>query len=177
MNLKLNAEEMCVICVMAWPGPLPPFQGVQGVLPYGVKNAIKWKSKLGLKKLIRNQHEKLKKNKIWGKKEFNDMLMSVLFFNQAYSFVDVNKNFVTFYEGTEGNYSSICSKNSDEYEIRNYTMRENWYNEIMHTYHELKENEKIELFTVIHHRWGNNKKEIRDKYSAIDWDVRMIENY
>lgn len=151
MNLKLGAEEMCIICVMAWPGPLPPFQGVQGVLPYGVKNAIKWKSKLGLKKLIRNQHEKLKKEKIWGTKEYNDMLMAVLFFNQAYTFVDSNKNFVTFYEGVEGNFASICSRNHNEYEIVNYSTRENWCREIVRNYQELRLNGNLELFTVIHH--------------------------
>ena len=60
LKLKVSAEEVCTICVMGWPGPLPPFQGVQGILPYGVKNAIKWKSRMGLKKLVNRQYEKLK---------------------------------------------------------------------------------------------------------------------
>lgn len=116
MELKVSAEEMCTICVMGWHGPLPPFKGVQGILPYGVKNVIRWKSQIGLNKLIHNQHEKLKKEKIWGTKEFNDMVMAILFYKQAYTFVSSQNNFITFYEGTESNFASICSRDHKEYE-------------------------------------------------------------
>ena len=173
--IQVNAQEMCTMCVMAWPGPLPPFQGVQGVLPYGVKNAIKWKSALGLNKLIRKQHDKLKNEKIWGAKEYNSMFKAILFFKHAYTFEDSNKNFFTFYEGIETSFASICSRDNNEYEMVSYSNRETWIEAIMQTYHDTIESENSELFTVIHHWCGDNGKEIRDKHRACDWDAAMVE--
>ena len=174
LNLKVNAQELCTMCVMAWPGPLPPFQGVQGVLPYGVKNVIKWKSALRLDKLIRKQHEKLKKEKIWSKKEYHSMLHGILFFKQAYTFEDSNKNFITFYEGIENTFASIRLKDNGEYEINNYLSREEWLESIMCTYDEIIKNENVELFTIIHHYCGKKGKEVRDRYSIGNWDMNKI---
>ena len=175
MNLKVNAEELCTMCVMAWPGPLPPFQGVQGVLPYGVKNVIKWKSNMGLNKLMRKQHDKLEKEKIWDTIEYNSMFMAILFFKHAYTFEDSSKNFITFYEGIENSFASICLRENDEYEIANYSNRETWLEAIMQKYQNVIVSENLELFTVIHHYCGKKGKEVRDSYSAAEWDVKMLE--
>ena len=170
MQLQVSAQEMCTMCVMAWPGPLPPFKGVQGVLPYGVKNVIKWKSQMGLNKLIHNQHDKLVKQKIWGSKEYNSMFMAILFFKHTYTFEDSNKDFITFYEGIENDFASICSKDNDEYEIVHYSNREEWTKAVKQTYQEVMGSENKSLFTVMHHR-GDTEKLIIDRYSAADWEL------
>lgn len=174
LKLKVSAEEMCAICVMGWPGPIPPFQGVQGVLPYGVKNVIKWKSRMGLKKLVNRQYEKLKKEKIWGTKEYNGMVMSFLFYNQAYTFAGPQDNFITFYEGTESNFASIGTLDNKEYEIVCYANLEEWIKAIVQNYHIIMADTSATSFTVIHHRWGINKEEIHDVCNVSDWDIRIF---
>lgn len=58
MILDVNSKELCLLSLITWQGPLPLFQGVQGILPDGVKNSVKWKSKIGMKTNTYNFQEK-----------------------------------------------------------------------------------------------------------------------
>lgn len=48
-EIRLNAEEMVALMLLHWSGSFPLGKGLEIILPYGVKNAMRWITRIGLK--------------------------------------------------------------------------------------------------------------------------------
>ena len=129
MKLKFSAEEFCALCILSWPGPLPPFKGVEGVLPYGVKNVVKWKSQLSLKKLLKKEKGKLEQAGLLQNGELVDAMITIHFYQKCISIVQEEQHLISFYEAPEGYVSLNLSNNEDTYEIKKYETKKEMYND------------------------------------------------
>ena len=135
MKIKLTAQELCVTCILVWPGPFPLFKGVQGIMPEGailpesVKKTLKWKNNLGLKKMQKKQLEEFASKGI-DTEAINAMLiiysyekrMSVLC-NDEYkiSFFSVHDEGIAGpYIVPEGCAALVFLNNGEDYEIHSF---------------------------------------------------------
>lgn len=148
MKLCFNAEQFCAVCVLTWPGPLPPFKGVQGILPEGVKNVVKWKSWLGLKKILKQEKNRLvelEKEKLLKLEELNDVMLTIHFYTKSISVLCDNNYLISFFEGLEedltldtnndiikkeGYVSLKFLNDAKDYEINNYITKKEMYDDI-----------------------------------------------
>lgn len=130
MKLCFNAEELCAVCILTWPGPLPPFKGVQGILPDGVKNVVKWKSRLGLKKLLKQEISKLEKENLLKTGELIDEMTTILFYKKSISILCDNNYLISFFEAPEGYVSLKFLNDANDYEINNFITKKEMYDDI-----------------------------------------------
>lgn len=82
-NITLNAEEVAVLMMMYWPAPFPGGKGIGGLLPYGVKNVLKWKNRIGLDRAAKRFETKMKKERLWNSPELGSIAMPVLYYNKG----------------------------------------------------------------------------------------------
>lgn len=83
MELKLNAEEIAVLMMLHWPASFPGGKGIGGIIPYGIKNVLKWKNAIGLRNAVKRFEKKMTSLKLWNLPELGSIAMPILFFDKA----------------------------------------------------------------------------------------------
>ncbi len=158
MFLDLNSDELCVLSLITWHGPLPLFEGIQGILPDGVKNSVKWKSKTGLKKLAKRLQKRLEKEGIWETAELENSMIAIIFYEQAVSVMGGGKHIASFYKSEEGLASITFCGDGDMYEIQDYKDESKWLTALCANCNSTLADEEIEM--VIYSRNSDGEKKV-----------------
>lgn len=82
-NIQLNAEEVAALMMLYWPAPFPGGKGIGGIIPYGVKNVLKWKNGIGLNNAIKRFKKKMTSLNLWDSPELGSIAMPVLYYKKA----------------------------------------------------------------------------------------------
>lgn len=156
MVINLNSNELCALSLITWQGPFPLFKGVQGIIPDGVRNSVKWKSKIGLQKLAKDIQMRLEIEGIWGTAVFENSMITIIFYEQAVSVMCGKKYIANFYKAEEGLSSITFCEERDMYEIQDYKQESQWLIALCDNCNKLHVDEEMEL--VISTRDSNGKK-------------------
>lgn len=145
MKWRFNAEEMNLIFLMAWPEKISAFQKLSSIYPNGVKNVLKWRHGIGI--MAEKQKKKLEEQNIWGTDEFEFAVMVMLLFKKKISIIKNNEYIVSYFVSNDIVSSLTFLNEINEYEVRSYSDKKRWIEDIERdvTDHKEEENTVVEF--------------------------------
>lgn len=166
-KIILSAEEVAVLMMLHWPGPFPGGKGIGGILPYGVKNVLKWKNRIGLDNAVKRFKKKMKENAMWNSPTLGSVAAPVLYFEKAITVEKEKKEIYKSIYWGEGLFVMIDFREDNEYAFS-----------IMHSieeydFYDLKNNDWLITF------WERNAKgkKIKSREMIAKLDQQTAQNF
>lgn len=127
--MVLDAKELSALALISYQGNIPAFKGIGYILPSGVENALKWKSQLGLERETKKVKKKLQEQGLWGKKEFEQLIMSIIVHENEIVFLEGESYIKSFFQSKYG-YAYLEFNEKGEYRIELLKDEKAWIDEI-----------------------------------------------
>lgn len=114
-EIRINAEEVAALMMLHWPTMFPGGKGIGGIIPYGVKNVLKWKNRIGLDNAIKRFKKKMINQKCWNVSELANLAIPVLYYEKAITIQRGKELVLSIYLGKEEYFVTLEFSGNDEY--------------------------------------------------------------